>query len=490
MEKYMGNKSKMVSFIFDVVEKESLENERVIFDAFTGTTNVGKYFKSKGYQVIVNDINDFSNIFGKSYICNNYLPSFSKLLSSNFYSKKNYEKIIKTVSFIENKERLINENKNLLNDKYISLIKDTEYLNILVYLTYYSTAADYDNSYDNGIKKKELYEFIQRNYTEIGSNAAYINLVDKKTLDNIQSIFYSDKRIKEANYICEFYDNKEIKYLISLLSILNKNDNEISSKINKIICKKNVVGRRKFFSIEHAKKIDIILNTIWYWKNNGLLQEYEYDILLTSVIESIAIFSNTSATYQAFYKDYKANTMQSFRLIIPKLLFSDNEHVSLQGDIFDNINKQDYDILYLDPPYNWRQYDSNYHLLNTVAKLNDLDDISSFEKGIIGASGENREKKLKYTSFNQKSTFQKRLFSLIEEAKSSLVVLSYSDSDSNHNVNNVGVTITELEKFFQDDRIFVKDSFKKYNFERQNFESRRSNKKQKINELIFVARKK
>lgn len=492
MEKYMGNKSKMTAFIFNAVNDVVNCDEKIIFDAFSGTTNVGKYFKSKDYSVVTNDVNDFSNIFGKSYICNNSIPNFNLLLNSEFYSKKNYMKVVETESFKDRTQKLLLENKNTLGEEFLNEIKSTNYLRLLVYLTYYSTPADYDNICDKSIKKEELYEFLERNYTEKGINSKYINLVDKKTLDKILNNFIDKKLIDEQEIINDFYAKKDVNILKQLEnSECVKENPKLLNTILRLIEKKNIVGYRKFFSIEHAKRLDIIMNTIWYWKNNNLLEKYEYEILLTSVIESIAIFSNTSATYQAFYKDYCANTMQSFRLVIPTLVLSnESKHLSLKGDIFKNINEANYDILYLDPPYNWRQYDSNYHLLNTIAKLNDLDDVRGFEKGIAGASGENREQKMKYTSFNQSSTFEKRLFQLIEKAKCKVIVLSYSDSESNHNVNNSEITIKKIEDFLNDDRLFITSTYQMLEFKRQNFESRKFNKKQKINELLFIVRKK
>ena len=80
MEKYMGNKSKLLEFIYENVEKNRKKTEKSIFDAFTGTTNVGKYFKEKGYDVTTNDINDLSLSLGKCYIENCKIPVFDNPL--------------------------------------------------------------------------------------------------------------------------------------------------------------------------------------------------------------------------------------------------------------------------------------------------------------------------------------------------------------------------------------------------------------------------
>lgn len=484
----MGNKSKLLEFIYSNVNKEKLDKENIIFDAFAGTTNVGRYFKDRGFDVVCNDINDLSYVLGLCYIENNQIPLFERLLHSSCYSCQNYKKVRHTDSFEFRRNKLIEENKNMLDASAVEMLRGTNYLDILVYLTYYATPADYDNDVDNGSRKEKLYEFLQRNYCENGSNSKYINLVYKKTLDKLIADLQDDRVTLLIN---KFYCEYNVENLVLAKEYIEKKYGRIEQfdKLALMLEKDNIVGTRKFFSLEHAKRLDIIINTICYWKNNDWMDNNEFYILLTAVIESIAIFSNTSATYQAFYKEYKANTLQAFRLIIPQLNIGSNNCKAIQGDIFDNINAEEYDILYLDPPYNWRQYDSNYHLLNTVAKINDMEDIGEFEAGIIGASGENRSNKLKYVSFNCKETFEERLFDLIRRSNCSLVVISYSDSESNHRIEDTKRTIDLIEEFLRDETVFVRDSYRKIEFERQNFESRKANKKQNINELLFIARR-
>ena len=60
----------------------------------------------------------------------------------------------------------------------------------------------------------------------------------------------------------------------------------------------------------------------------------------------------------------------SKKLVIKPAIFqqSENSHQVFQQDSNKLIKKIKGDILYLDPPYNARQYGANYHLLNTIAK--------------------------------------------------------------------------------------------------------------------------
>ena len=57
-----------------------------------------------------------------------------------------------------------------------------------------------------------------------------------------------------------------------------------------------------------------------------------------------------------------------FMLKPAEMIINDQKHQVFNEDINELASKIEGDILYLDPPYNHRQYATNYHLLETVAK--------------------------------------------------------------------------------------------------------------------------
>ena len=77
MKKYMGNKSKIAPQILNAAQQLT-PTPCTIFDAFSGTTNVGQYFKKHGYKVVVNDVNTTSKLLGNVYIKQNRLPTFDQ----------------------------------------------------------------------------------------------------------------------------------------------------------------------------------------------------------------------------------------------------------------------------------------------------------------------------------------------------------------------------------------------------------------------------
>jgi adenine-specific DNA-methyltransferase len=125
---------------------------------------------------------------------------------------------------------------------------------------------------------------------------------------------------------------------------------------------------RNYFTSENGQKIDAVRIQIEEWKKNSKIAEDQYFFLLTSLLESADKVANTASVYGAYLKHIKTSAAK--KLVIKPAIFqqTENAHQVFQQDSNELIKKIKGDILYLDPPYNARQYGANYHLLNTIAK--------------------------------------------------------------------------------------------------------------------------
>ncbi|WP_037318204.1 DNA adenine methylase [Salegentibacter sp. Hel_I_6] len=127
-------------------------------------------------------------------------------------------------------------------------------------------------------------------------------------------------------------------------------------------------GNRLYFSETNGKKIDAIRQKIEKWKLFKEIGENQYFFLLASLLESADKVANTASVYGAFLKKVKATAHKEFKLIPANFEFTNNSHQVFHQDANQLIKTIEGDILYLDPPYNARQYGANYHILNTIAK--------------------------------------------------------------------------------------------------------------------------
>ena len=125
---------------------------------------------------------------------------------------------------------------------------------------------------------------------------------------------------------------------------------------------------RLYFSSENGRKIDAIRQKIESWKTSEKINENEYFYLLTVLIEAADKVANTAAVYGAYLKRLKKSAQKTLHLVPAKFSVTKNPHQVFNKNSNDLIQHIKGDILYLDPPYNARQYGSNYHLLATIAK--------------------------------------------------------------------------------------------------------------------------
>jgi len=175
-------------------------------------------------------------------------------------------------------------------------------------------------------------------------------------------------------------------------------------------------GDRQYFSDYNAKKIDTIRTRIEVWKDNKIINDNMYYFLLASLIESADKVANTASVYGAYLKKLKKSALKDL-VLVPATFDTDGSNHTVYNDDSNHIIKSiSGDILYMDPPYNQRQYGSNYHLLNTIAKYDDFE-----PKGKTGLREYNR------SSYCKKNDVATAFEELIKHADFKYIFLSYNN---------------------------------------------------------------
>lgn len=174
---------------------------------------------------------------------------------------------------------------------------------------------------------------------------------------------------------------------------------------------------RMYFSDENGMRIDAIRQQIEMWKNEELLSDSEYYILLTCLIETVSFYANVAGVYAAFHKKWDPRAVKRLELRTIKLHNNNRVNVVYNANSMDLLDSIETDILYMDPPYNERQYLPNYHLIETIAKY-DYPQI----KGITGM----REYEGKKSSFCNAKTALRDLEEVVKKARFKYLVLSYN----------------------------------------------------------------
>lgn len=175
---------------------------------------------------------------------------------------------------------------------------------------------------------------------------------------------------------------------------------------------------RLYFTDENAKKCDAMRVGIEKMKDSGEINENEYFFLLASIVNSIDKYANTASVYGAFLKHFKKTALKEMQITPMGVIDGNATYKVYNEDISTLIQNVSGDILYLDPPYNHRQYCTNYHLLETIAKYDNPE--------IFGKTGL-REYSDQKSSFCVKSQVEKFLTNIIKNAKFKYIFLSYNN---------------------------------------------------------------
>ncbi len=221
----------------------------------------------------------------------------------------------------------------------------------------------------------------------------YSYVLNKNYIENHQEIEDKEKYIKELNN----------------LSLID------TGFIYQNYCMGSGSGRQ-YFSDENGKKIDSIRVKIREWRENRKISDNLYYFLLTSLIESADKIANTASVYGAFLKHIKKSASKNLILKSSNFIKNSNSHQVFNKDSNELIQKISGDILYLDPPYNQRQYSANYHILNTITLYDNF-----IPKGKTGLREYNR------SNYCKKSEVHNNFEDLIKNAKFEYIFLSYNN---------------------------------------------------------------
>jgi adenine-specific DNA-methyltransferase len=197
---------------------------------------------------------------------------------------------------------------------------------------------------------------------------------------------------------------------------LTKFTEEMEGFIYKTYCAGSGSGRN-YFSDTNGKRCDFVRTLLESMRDCNEITAPMYYWYLASLINSIDKVANTASVYSAFLKHIKKSAQRMFEVSMLPIIDG------IFGEVYNEdanilIRKIQGDILYLDPPYNERQYDSNYHILETVARYDNPE--------VYGKTGLRRNSPAK-SAFCSKKTVKTAFEDIIANANFKYIFLSYNN---------------------------------------------------------------
>ncbi len=240
---------------------------------------------------------------------------------------------------------------------------------------------------------------------------------------------------------------------------------------------------RCYFSSVNGQRIAAIRNLIETWLAHDLLEGDEYALLVCALLESLDRVANTASVYAAHLKHIKASARRPLELRIPALPTNQTragEHqvfMMSADELAARLGKHGrrFGVVYLDPPYNGRQYSSNYHILETVARW-DLDQTAAFKP--YGRTG---QRPIKHASpFCSKRQVAQALGAIVQNVHAQRLLMSYSTDG----LMTEAEIITLLRTQYAQVEV-VRFPYKRFQADAD--KTRRTYSSSELHELLFVA---
>ncbi len=255
-----------------------------------------------------------------------------------------------------------------------------------------------------------------------GTGAVSSAFMDKIIITN--DLMYS-------NYICNYawFGNEEynqqtiIDYILYYNSLTDVDDNYMT---------KNFADT--YFSYEDCAKIGYIREDIENHYNNNDINSRERALLITSLLYAMDKIANTCGHYDAYRKGIEFE--KSLELYVPLAEVNNNaKNECYNEDANELVKRITADLVYIDPPYNSRQYCDAYHLLENVAR---------WEKPAVYGVAKKMDRssmKSKYCTQNAPQAFE----DLIEHIRSKYILLSYNNmADKGNDRSNAKISDDDI----------------------------------------------
>lgn len=237
-----------------------------------------------------------------------------------------------------------------------------------------------------------------------GTGAVASAFIDKKIITN--DIMYSNYICHVAWFSSEHYSEEKIIKIITQYNNLKVvEDNYMSDNFS-----------NTYFSLADCRKIGFIRQDIEDKFNSKDINARERALLITSLLYAMDKIANTCGHYDAYRQGVEFE--KHLELYVPQPESDVNENnVCYNMDTNELAPEIEADLIYIDPPYNSRQYCDAYHLLENVAR---------WEKPeVFGVARKMDRTALKSDYCTQKATVA--FENLIDSIHAKYILLSYNN---------------------------------------------------------------
>jgi adenine-specific DNA-methyltransferase len=182
---------------------------------------------------------------------------------------------------------------------------------------------------------------------------------------------------------------------------------------------------RMYFTPENAGSIDAIRERIGDWTASGSIGPEPAQLLLAGLIQAADRVANTTGVYASFVKSWQPNALRTLELRplrpAPPPGSSARGCTAHLGPAVETLGRAGaVDLVYLDPPYNERQYPGYYHIPELLARGWNPEPTLRGKTGLIPDEEQRSE-------WCRRGRCEEALRTVLEAADARHLLLSYND---------------------------------------------------------------
>jgi len=251
-----------------------------------------------------------------------------------------------------------------------------------------------------GATALDLFTGTTRVAQEMKSRGLTVTAVDTARYSQIFALTYIETDSREV-------DSTELREALAYLSALPGE----AGYFTDTFC-----VRSRYFQPFNGERVDAVREAI----EADFADSPLYPILLTSLIEAADRVDSTTGVQMAYVKKWAPRSFNALDLRAPELLPGRGRAVRgdacrLAGDL------GEFDVAYLDPPYNQHRYFTNYHIWETLVAWDAPDHY-----GIACKRLDSRDDATK-SLFNSRPQMSEALRQVVRDVSCRVLLLSYND---------------------------------------------------------------
>lgn len=305
--RYIGNKTRLLPFLLRAVRRIGVE-PGTAHDAFAGTAAVGRALKGAGWRVVSSDLMTYSYVLQRAYVVADRVPDFRALRAED----PELARALRSPAF---RARVESRNGNGAGAVPVAARKGRR------------------SSRNGAAGSAEAVEATGSAGVATAPGSASLGRAAHRL--TVLGEFLSSWLDPEPGFITTHF---------------------------------SPAGGRMYFTEGNAARIDASRRAIHEWREAGLIDDDAYFLLLAAIIEAADRVANTAGVYAAFIKSWQSNALRPLS-ITPERPLRGRGSVARLADAAQVAREVGpLELLYVDPPYNGRQYAGYYHVPELLAR--------------------------------------------------------------------------------------------------------------------------